>query len=242
MTSLGALNGGTSSIGYAVSEDGGVVVGESEVDDPNSNLFADGDSIAKSFSDGIASHAFLWSSNQGMVDLGDLPGGANYSSAFAVSATGTVVAGVAGASLGPEAFRWTTATGMVGLGDLPGGAFSSEALAITADGNIVVGRSQGYDGETAFYWDSTGGMRTLAGFLKLRGAELPGWTLQAATGISSNGRVISGYGLNPGGEVSSFTATIAPEPTSIASAATGVFLIGVLGLRRKLKSKHSSGI
>ena len=38
--------------------------------------------------------------------LGDLPGGSFYSTAYGVSADGSVVVGLSGSASGPEAFRW----------------------------------------------------------------------------------------------------------------------------------------
>lgn len=87
---------------------------------------------------------FRWTSDGGMVGLGDLPGGSFFSRAFAASADGSVVVGVSDS--GPlaeddEAFRWTSTGGMVGLGDLLGGGFSSAALDTSADGSVVAGIS-----------------------------------------------------------------------------------------------------
>jgi len=74
--------------------------------------------------------------------LGDLPGGQVFSSAFAVSADGSVVVGASKSALSGsdyEAFRWTRIGGMIGLGDLPGAAFASVARGVSSDGLTVVG-------------------------------------------------------------------------------------------------------
>src|SRR4051794_4152970 len=65
--------------------------------------------------------------------IGDLPGGGSYSTAIAVSADGSVVAGSSGSASGAdEALRWTRAGGIVALGDLPGGDFYSVANSVSA--------------------------------------------------------------------------------------------------------------
>lgn len=60
-----------------------------------------------------------------LLGLGDLPGGAVFSTSVDVSGDGSVVVGNSSSANGTEAFRWTQAGGMVGLGDLAGGAFFS---------------------------------------------------------------------------------------------------------------------
>jgi hypothetical protein len=72
---------------------------------------------------GVADGATVAPSIQG---VGDLPGGADFSRAFGVSADGLVVVGSSASALATsfpdEPFRWTTAGGgMVGLGAFPGG-------------------------------------------------------------------------------------------------------------------------
>ena len=90
--------------------------------------------------------------------LGDLPGGAFNSSARAVSADGSVVAGYGVSTSGREAFAWTADGGMAGLGDLAGGVFFSDARALSADGSVVVGNSFSGSEQEAFRWTSGSGM------------------------------------------------------------------------------------
>ena len=113
---LGSL-GGPESMAHALSADGSVVVGRSDLNAP-------------------ASHAFRWTAATGMVDLGVLPG-ANDSSARGVSANGQVVVGFSNPGSVFRAFRWTQAGGMINLGTL-GGDYSM-ANAVSADGSVVVG-------------------------------------------------------------------------------------------------------
>jgi probable HAF family extracellular repeat protein len=107
--------------------------------------------------------AFRWVNGVGMTGLGDLPGGRDYSIAYAVSADGNVVVGESnstnsGGSFN-EAFRWTAATGMVSLGLMPNGTANSRALAASGDGSIIVGTGGGIFSNVAFIWDAAHGSR-----------------------------------------------------------------------------------
>jgi probable HAF family extracellular repeat protein len=74
-----------------------------------------------------------------MEDLGDLPGGANYSEAKAINDLGVIV-GNSGGIGANEAFIWQESTGMVGLGTLPG---DHESIALDVnDAGYVVGYSR----------------------------------------------------------------------------------------------------
>ncbi len=138
--------------------------------------------------------------------LGVLPGVLASSQALDISQDGSTVVGQSNrraAGTGAretEAFRWTAETGMVGLGDLPGGDFDSRAFATSGDGSIVVGESETSSGGAtrAFIWDETNGMRDLKQALRDDfGLGTPGFTrLNEATGISADGRVITGSGVN----------------------------------------------
>ncbi len=116
---LGDIPGGPNGSRWAnaVSADGSVIVGIGDV--------------WPSYTSPQTTQAFRWTSETGMVGLGDLPGGADKSSASAVSADGQVVVGSGASANGLEAFRWSLESGMVGLGDLPGGSFSSAAREVS---------------------------------------------------------------------------------------------------------------
>jgi uncharacterized membrane protein len=84
----------------------------------------------------------------------------------------------------------------------------SKALALSGDGKTVAGSSQ----------TSVGGVLTACVWLPYRGAtNIPellgtaipaGWTLSAATGVSSDGTVICGTGTNPQGAAQGWTVRI----------------------------------
>ncbi len=187
MVGLGDLPGGDFySEAYGVSADGSVIVGYSS-----------------SAASGPYPHmeAFYWTAAEGMVGLGDLPGGDFNSFATAVSADGSVIVGYSSSASGPEAFRWTAAEGMVGLGDLPGGEFDSRAFAVSADGSVIVGNGSSdanWSGTEPFVWRADKGMRSLQKVLVDDfGLDLTGWDMTDACGISADSLVIVGYGTNP---------------------------------------------
>ncbi len=162
---LDGIGGGFSSDANGLSADGSVVVGTSY--------------------SGSDSTAYRWTSQTGIVPLGNLGGNPNSQEiANGVSADGTIVVGQSGSPSGPQAFRWTQATGMVGLGDLPGGDFSSEARAISSDGSVIVGEADSAGGSEAFRWTAAGGMQGL-------GHVQPGNTGRALA-TSADGSVIVG--------------------------------------------------
>ncbi len=169
----GGPGGGFASQADGVSADGSVVVGWS--------------------SSASGTEASVWTSDVGMVGLGDLPGGVFHSHASGVSADGSVVVGSSISASGFEAFRWTSAGGMVGLGDLPGGSFASQAFGVSADGSVVVGggKSTSIFGE-AFRWTSAGGMVGLG--------DLPGGGfLSQAFEVSADGSVVVGSSMPASG-------------------------------------------
>jgi probable HAF family extracellular repeat protein len=185
---------------FGISDDGTVVVGSGNA------VLSPSDTIT-------SAEAFRWTAAGGMVGLGHLPGENFVSVPEAVSADGSVVVGYGNGDFGDtgaEAFRWTSGGGMVGLGDLPGGIFSSAALDVSADGSVVVGVGATDVGRQAFLWTAEGGIKNLRDLLLSSGATgLTGWTLRQARGVSADGRVISGFGINPRGQVEAWIATIA---------------------------------
>lgn len=187
VTGLGTL-GGTDSYASGISADGNVVVGHSGI------------------SGNTATHAFRWAGGV-TSDLGTL--GGTYSEASDVSADGSVVVGYSDITGNSNfhAFRWTGGV-MSDLGTLVG-TDSIFALAVSADGNVVVGGSftAGNAPYHAFRWTQVDGMQDVATWLAAAGVTLPvGWTLEYATGVSSDGSVLVGYGTNPAGNAEAWLA------------------------------------
>ena len=191
-----------------------------------------GTSIIAASAASVDYEAFRWTSDGGMVGLGDLAGGSFDSEAFGVSDDGSTVVGTSSSASGYEAFRWTSGGGMVGLGDLAGGSFLSIANGVSDDGSIVVGHGTSASGNEAFVWDAANGMRSLQDVLTNdHGLDLTGWQLSRATGISDDGLTIVGYGTNPQGAQEAWIATV-PEPSSLVICLTAFGMVGASRRRR----------
>lgn len=131
------------SVALGVTPDGAVVVGQS-------NAFLDPDGRGFPVETTVA---FRWTQSEGMVPIGDLPGGAQGgSTATDVSADGAVIIGYGESAIGSEAYRWTAASGVVairelllaeGIDTLAMGWNLSQANGISADGRIIVGTGVG---------------------------------------------------------------------------------------------------
>jgi probable HAF family extracellular repeat protein len=134
-----------------------------------------------------------------MQGLGFLNGGTS-SDAYAASADGYVVVGVANDPLegGGRAFRWTPAGGMVSLGVLAGGSLS-HAYAVNRDGSVVVGRADGptVSMQRAFRWTQATGMQTVESWLRSNGIRVVNDATLYAFGVSDDGSVVVG-GLENG--------------------------------------------
>ena len=144
--------------------------------------------------------------------LGFLPGGSS-SGASGVNANGTVVVGSAiDASFHGQAFRWTAASGMVRLGFLPGGNFS-DANGVNADGTVVVGQAIDASGQPqAFRWTRATRMQSvLTLLLAAKVVTMAGWQLTSANGVSADGTVIVGNGVDPLGTEQGWIARLPKE-------------------------------
>jgi uncharacterized membrane protein len=164
-----------------------------------------------------ATEAFRWTEESGMEGLGDFDGGFSISHASAANGDGSVIVGHGHPSFRPEAFRWTEEEGMQGLGVLPDSDNGSRALAVSSDGTIVVGESDTRTSPTAFIWDEQQGMRSLQQILEQEhGLDLTGWRLEAARGISADGRVIVGMGRSPSAANEGWIAVLPSATTQVA--------------------------
>lgn len=155
------------------------------------------------------------------ITLGDLPGGANFSSAAAISGDGAVVVGnsAVGGSSDRHAFRWTEDGGMVDLGTLPHPApmVSSYAFSVSGDGSVVVGVSDGYPNGGGFRWTSDVGMVPLM-------ADPYGFRPNA---VSSDGSIIAGENHLTG---VAFRWTSAEGPIGLGDLPGGGFFSRAYGI------------
>jgi probable HAF family extracellular repeat protein len=185
------------------------------LDSAATDVSADGAVVVGNRNVSSAAEAFRWVvGDASPTGLGFLPGG-SFSQGFGVSDDGATVVGTststaAGGSL--EAFLWTMGGGMIGLGDLAGGGFLSIALDVSGDGNVVVGAGFSAVGLEAFVWRQGQGMLSIRDALINGGINMTGWTLQQATGVSGDGRFITGFGINPSGDAEGWWVELPPVP------------------------------
>lgn len=201
MQSLGTLPGGTTSEGRKVSRDGGTIIGVAGT--------TDGD------------RAFAWTQSGGMQNLGLLSPGDNASSAWGVSADGTVVAG----SSGSNAVIWINGIAQ-NIGMLPG-ATNAIAYTVSDDGSLVGGYSFFGMQPTATLWSQALGTVDLNTYLPTLGVDLTGWELDYTRDISADGLTIVGDGLY-NGELRGWVVTI-PSPGATALLGIG----GLIAARRR---------
>jgi probable HAF family extracellular repeat protein len=200
MQSLGTLTGGTSSEGRRVSQNGSVIVGVSNT--PNGE------------------RAFRWTESDGMQSLGLLAPTDSGSSAFGISADGSVVAGFSGSN----AVIWTNSIAQ-DLGALPG-ADGAVAYTLNGDGSLVGGYSFfGFD-VRATLWSQSLGLVDLNTYLPTLGIDLTGWELQYTRDISLDGSTIVGEGRF-NGEFRGWVVNI-PSP-----GAAGLFAVAALRIGRR---------
>lgn len=139
--------------------------------------------------------AFRWSLGAGPEELPSPEGYPPTSDAYAVSADGSVVAGIVyHPDGGVEAVRWVDGEPEP-LGRLPG-CSASRPSGVSGDGSVVVGECHDDQGNViAFIWTPETGMRALRDVLVDAGADVGALTFEYVNNISHNGRVIVGDGL-----------------------------------------------
>ncbi|GKX62769.1 hypothetical protein SOASR032_13380 [Pragia fontium] len=216
---LGFIDGGGDSNTYRyssavhLSDDGLVVGGEST--NANNEI-----------------EAFRWTREQGIQGLGFIDGGGRRptSAIEGMSSDGAVMIGTSTVptddihELHGQAFRWTAETGMVGLGYLGIGNIHPESGAwqISADGSTILGASTTANDELGlFIWRHETGMFNLLEAMAASGIDLSGWKwgkissisqkFPNLTGISANGEIIAGFGINPDNLMESWLIRI-PKP------------------------------
>ena len=157
-------------------------------DDDNAPIVsADGSVVVGQGNSASGYEAFRWTSEGGMVGLGDLPGGTFESSAWGVSADGSVVVGASNSASGDEAFRWTSGAAEWSAWATCRGSSFSSAEDVSPMVRWSWESATRLSGLEAFRWTRGGGMVGLG--------DLPGgifWSV--AAGVSADGSVVVGFG------------------------------------------------
>jgi len=194
------------------------------------SVSADGSVVVGSGSSKYGKQAFRWTKATGLEGLGDLPGGEYESRAYHVSADGSVVSGQSDAKSGSDAFRWTKTGKMLSLNlnslnsiyhDV--GLFASR---ISDDGNVILVNVLPKINSPVI-WNNKNGVQVLKNILINKYAvDMNGWGLENASGISSDGIKIVGYGTNPDGKreawiVSLRNEELRPTTPDVPPAPTG---------------------
>jgi probable HAF family extracellular repeat protein len=238
------------SAAYGISADGSTIAGRFTAPNPFEDAKA-----------GRWTQAGGWSSYPGATGT-DARG-----QAMAVSADGSVLVGSVnspGSGGTNNAFRWEPGVGASFLHEVPEDGVShfgnSVASAVSADGSIVIGTAfaRGLPNELGqrpglspftrpFVWDEANGFRLLQDELVSMGMDLGGWTLLEAQGMSADGSVLTGTGINPLGQFEGWVVmlggsiggasppSVVPEPSTLALALLGSGLIGAVR-RTRLRS------
>jgi len=140
-----------------------------------------------------------------MIELPGWPQDA-YGWANGISADGSIVVG---SQLG-TGFAWTPPGQYRDLGTLPQGGEAS-ALDTSADGSVIVGYAWIDEGTVGLIWTKkTGRSHDAGAFLAGAGLDVAGWTITSVTGVSDDGRRLTGQGTNPQGQPEAWLATL-PE-------------------------------
>ena len=152
----------------------------------------DGTRLFGAFEVGVDDQAFVWSEAEGVVLLGDLPGGRNDATPTAMTPDGALIVGRSWGGTSDDPFVWDDTNGMQLLEAPPAGYSRAIPLAISDDGDTVAGYLLKDTGPPeAFRWTSGGGFEPLG--------TLPGGSQSWATSLSADGAVVGGYGLVTGG-------------------------------------------
>ncbi|MDA8743802.1 PEP-CTERM sorting domain-containing protein [Rubripirellula amarantea] len=218
--------------------------GTREIEDAPANSFAKGISESGEVVFGAtgSKQGFSYSATDGYRRFSSLGDGNNETVLNAIDSEGRTIVGYSKDDLGFRHAVHYSETGIPKKLSKPtDGVLSSEALAVSGDGSMTVGFANFFGIKSAFIYSDSLGFKELGEYITLRAGEhaLGDWELTEARGISYDGSVISGNGINPLGQREPFKirldSTVAvPEPsTSLVIAAICAFCV-----TRRLKRRH----
>jgi uncharacterized membrane protein len=161
-------------------------------------------------------YVLRWTPTNGIEQL-PIPSGLAFEDAppLQISGDGNVVWGnrykVINGSFHDYPYIWTEAGGYVPLlNDMPTG-INIKFFDTSENGTMFVGEHHDFDPPhtwRAIVWSETAGITFLDELLPKLGIDLTGWQLRRATGVSADGSVIVGRGMNPNGQFSSWIVTL----------------------------------
>lgn len=184
------------------------------------------------------SQAFIWDSTNGMVGLGDLPGGDFESIAHAINDNGQVVGASKTAKGTHEAFLWDSVNGMVGLTVDDANVREGSGLDINING-LILGSVFLFDsGPHSVLWGYNAEMLLIDELLDTSAA---GWSDFGLTAMNNLGQ-LAGSAINPDGHREAILLN--PSQTSGVSAPSTLFIlsIGLVLLAARLTDFDSKGI
>lgn len=138
----------------------------------------DGSAIGGTTGSPNGSEAFLWTAQDGIRGLGDLPGGEFRSTVNAMSADAQTLFGGATSERGWEAVKWSGATGPTAIPSVAGSVFE-----VSKDGSVMVGYVTHGDEWEAYRWTADGGKQGLGDFPS-------GKTQSVAIDLTADGTII----------------------------------------------------
>ena len=189
---LGFLNPGddySQPAARGTSSDGSIMVGVSGRLDDETGEFVPGN------------RAFRYVHGSGMTALPLLPGNTG-TTALAVSPDGNVIlgTGISAANPNSEIIRWNVLTGTTESLGSPNAAMGPTVGGITADGQVAVVSffDPAFIGPNKSYIHNAHGWFAFDEVMAAAGADLAGWTLDWAWGVSPDGTLVFGGGQHNG--------------------------------------------
>jgi uncharacterized membrane protein len=197
---------GTYSEANAISDDGNVVVGQSQ----SNGTFG-------------VYEAFTWTSAGGMRSLPVLTGTSGSSAANGISGDGRIVVGSADDGVNIFAVRWLEGRAE-NLGSVAGLQYPV-AFGANSDGSVIFGRGNSTSDNDAFVWKANIGMMVLTDYLRANGVPLPqDVSIPFCEAISGDGRSFGGVLVSASLGNQGFVATI-PQPVGFVGPVVAAYVV-----------------